>query len=102
MATGRLVDELYVMGDSKDLIKAADYTKWRDSVQQVGDVLLNSHQLEEARRCYMRLLDWPRKLSAFASVNALHGMARYHKVRKEWVKVIEYSKEALRFIPDAK
>jgi hypothetical protein len=57
VATGWLVGELYVMADSKDLIKAADYTKWRDSVQQVKNVLLNSHQLEEARRCYMRLLD---------------------------------------------
>lgn len=68
----------------------------------VANVFLDSHQLEEVRRCYMRLLDWPRKLAPAAHVNALHGMARYHKERKEWVEVIEFGEEALRFIPDAK
>ena len=58
-------------------------------------------QLEAGKRCFERVLAWPSLLPCYDRVVALSGMALYHKVRKECIKVISYSEEALKLIPES-
>ena len=56
---------------------------------------MDVHQLESAKRCFLRILSWPRLSPPVNCVDALRGMARYHKVRMDWVSVSKCSKEAI-------
>lgn len=65
---------------------------------------MSSHQLEAAKRCFLRVLAWPTQytLSAVERMNALEGMALYCKERAEWAKMMEHCKESLTLLPEAK
>ena len=71
------------------------------SIVHMGSIYLAMSQLEAAKRCFLRVLEWPRAWLTDC-VNALHGLARYHKERKDWAKTIECCDEALTILPNVK
>ena len=95
VATLRQADEIFAAADRKGLVNAAGQTIWRQIVGNVGSIYLDSHQTEAAKRCYLRILNWPRVTKA-DRLGALQGMARYHKERKEWAKMVTCCQEAPR------
>lgn len=94
-------DPLFVAAQGKGLVIAKDHRVWRQVVHKLGSLHLVSHDLEAAKHCFQRVLNWPRPWAA-DSMNALQDMARYHNERKEWDKMITCCEEALGLIPKAK
>lgn len=84
-ATMRLVDEVFLAMAGKRVLKEVEHAEWRECIVDEGQHLLDSHQLEAAKRCFLRVLAWPYPPSAFDRVNILGGMAYYHQERKDWV-----------------
>lgn len=101
MATFLKADELFNAAKQKGVLKAADYVHWNGVLGGIADIYLESNQLETAKQCYPSLLGHPR-LTAIDRINALEGLALYHKERKEWVNVSKCCEEALTFLPKAK
>lgn len=101
VATFRQLDDTYAEADRKMLLKADDVKNWRYSIVHMGSIYLAMNQSEAAKRCFLRVLEWPRAWQT-DRVNALHGLARYHKERKDWTKTIECSAKALQIFPHVK
>lgn len=53
-------DGAFAAAEFKGLIKAFDFKDWRNSLCDMGFAYLASHQLEPAKRCFLRVLAWPR------------------------------------------
>ena len=85
MATAALrqTDELFAPVAARGELVPANQEYWRELTCREGSLYGAAHQLESAKRCFMRLLAWP-GLSPKERMSALHGMALYHKERKEW------------------
>lgn len=77
----------------KGLLNAADRIVWKNASTSLGDVALDSHNHETAKRCFLRILAWP-GLGVVERVHGLYCMARFHMERKAWVKVVECCEEA--------
>ena len=60
----------------------------------MGGVYLDIHQLEAAKRCFLRVLEWP-GVTVVERMLILFGLARYHRELKDWGSLIECCKEAL-------
>ena len=101
VATFQRVDELFIAAERKGELHAFDHECLKEAVSRLGLVYLVTHQLEAAKRCFLRILAWP-CLTAAERVRALEGMARYHKDRQEWVTMTEWCEEALLLVPEAK
>lgn len=67
-----------------------------------GHFLLDEHQLEAAKHCFLRVLSCPYPPSAFERANILGGMAYYHLERGDWVSAINVCEEPLALLPDAR
>lgn len=82
LATLREVDELFLEAENKGLVKSADYIVWRGAVGQMGGVALDAHNLVLAKRCFLRMLAWPRS-GVMERLQGLQFMARYHRECKD-------------------
>ena len=80
---------------------AVDHGEWRDIIIHAGTVYLDSHQLEAAKCCFLKVLAWPRQ-SLNCRINALNGMALYWKERSDWTKTIGCGAQGLKIIREAK
>jgi hypothetical protein len=65
----------------------------------MGETYLSIHQLEAAKQCFLRTLDWPWRLSVMDCMRARFNMATYHRMRKDWIKLREYCEGALALLP---
>lgn len=101
VAAFRRADEVYAAAECKGLNITDDIANWRYSIITMGFIFLRSNQLEEAKRCFLRVLEWPHA-GPTNRVNALHGLACFHKERKDWGKTIECSEAALELLPKVK
>jgi len=72
---------------------------WKTLLGNMGDIYLACHQLESTQQCFLRLLARPRQPPG-DRVEALHGMDRYYRRRKEWDSMTEYCEQALALLPD--
>ena len=69
-----------------------------EAIRELGCLYLETHQLKAAKRYFLRSLFWP-GLPVRARVDTLHGMARYHKERNEWVKMMQCLQEVRTLLP---
>jgi len=74
---------------------------WKWVIGHMGRTYLAMQQLEDAKQCFLRLLAWPGPVnSAGDRVEVLFiGMAAYHRMRKDWIKLRECCEEALVILP---
>jgi len=86
-------EDLFGAAERKGLLNAAEQRLYPDVVAQLGYLHMDAHQLESAKRCFLRILSWPRLSPPLNRMDALRGTARYRKVRKDWVNVSKYSKK---------
>ena len=98
LATFRKTDELLLAEKEKGWGENEGHA---DMLVEIGVLYLMLHQLEAAKSCFQRVLAKP-GLTACDRMNALQGMARYHKERQDWVQVIELGKAALALVPRVK
>jgi len=101
LASFQQFDEACIAAERKGLLKPENVISWRYTSVHMGSMYLAMGQSEAAKRCFLRVLEWPRAWQT-DRVNALHGLARYHKERKDWVKTIQCSEKALHFFPHVK
>lgn len=85
----------------KRVLEAAEDDAWRETVLQEGLITLDTH-LEGARRCFLRVMAWPRPPSFVDSVNILGGMGYYHLERKGCANSIKLCEETLILLPEAR
>jgi len=86
----RQTDELYLAAERNGSIDKLGHDLWANALASLGFYCLESHQLEAAKRCLLRILNWPHPMTAGDRVDALQGMARYYKERKDWPNVFKY------------
>ena len=94
MATLCHAADVYLSAQRKGWLKAVDQFYWRQIFDAMGGIYLDTHQLEAAKRCFLRDLEWP-GVSVVERMFALFGLARYHRERKDWGSLIECCNEAL-------
>ena len=97
----RQADEAFAMAERNGTLTGQGYESWMLSLIHLGNLYLNSQQLESAKRCFLRLLDLPHQRARDRG-GALQGLARYHKERKDWPAVIECCKQAFLLFSEAK
>jgi hypothetical protein len=95
VTTLRQADALFGAAERIGRVKEAEYDLWRDVIAEEGFIHTVSHQLEPAKCCFQRILNWPCLLDPLSCMDGLFGMAQYHQARKEWVNVIQYSQRGL-------
>jgi tetratricopeptide (TPR) repeat protein len=93
-------DEAFAAAERKGLLRAPDYEDWVTSLYDMGTAYLASHELEPAKRCFLRILASPR-LSMAGRIIAIKGVSEYHRARKEWHKMMECCEEVLMLLRDA-
>jgi tetratricopeptide (TPR) repeat protein len=99
-ATFRQADEAFAMAERNGTLTGQGYESWMLSLIHLGNLYLNSQQLESAKRCFLRVLDLPHQRARDRG-GALQGLALYHKERKDWPAVIECCKQAFLLFPEA-
>lgn len=102
LASLQEADHLFVAAEGKGLVNAEANGFWSHLVHRLGFAYLTLHQLEAAKRCFLRILDWPRRISAAVRLDALRGMACYFYERKEWIQMASHCEGALKLLPEAK
>lgn len=93
MALYRHIDEILREAERRGLLTEAAEEDRTKVLIQWGLANLSTAQLEAAKRCFQRVLQPPGPVMAYL-VNAQLGMARYHRERKEWTHIIQYSEHS--------
>jgi tetratricopeptide (TPR) repeat protein len=102
LAAYREADELFLAQHREGTVSADNQGIWKKVINDMGLTYLSMHQLEAAKRCFQRLLDWPGSPSAGDRVATLiRDVASYHRMRKDWVRLGECCEEALVLCPKA-
>ena len=99
LADLKRLDELLADADRKGAYH--DRYLWCSVVNNMGEIYLSTNQLEAAKRCFLKVLAWPR-LSVEERLFALENMARHHKERKAWIQMVDCCEKALTLVPQAK
>lgn len=98
LATLREADAFLAEADRKGLLTKSGQSTWAQLVCSLGIYYLPTHQIDAAKQCFLRVINWPR-LRNSDRLESHRGMARCHKERNEWDKVIECSNAALSLLP---
>jgi len=86
VATFLQAEEDFAAAERKGLVNAHGHDIWREMISNAAFAYFSAHQLETAKRYFLRALAMP-ELDAIGRVTVIQGMARYHKERKEWVEM---------------
>jgi len=98
LATFRQAEEFFAAAERKGLVNAHGHDIWRKMISSAAFAYFSAHQLETAKRYFLRALAMP-ELGAIGGVNVMPCMARYHKERREWVEMTMCLQEALTLLP---
>ena len=91
--------ELFKAAEREGVLKEGGNMTWREVVANMGAIYFSLHQLEPAKRCFLKVIAWP-GVTAGSRVMALHCMAQCHKERKAWAELTECCEEALALLPE--
>jgi len=98
IATFLQAEEFFAAAERKGLVNAHGHDIWRKMISSAAFAYFSAHQLETAKRYFLRALAMP-ELGAIGGVNVMPCMARYHKERREWVEMTMCLQEALTLLP---
>lgn len=101
IATLRLADEAFLAMTGKQVVEKVQHEEWRGSILYEGHLLMNSHQVEAAKCCFLKVLSWPGPPSDNVDHVIMNcGMAYYHKEHQDWVSCMKfYSQRPERKVP---
>lgn len=98
LATYREAEDFLAAADRKELLTPPSQVIRREAIRELGYLYLETQQLEDAKRFFLRVLFWP-GLPIQTRLNALPGMARYHKERNEWINMMQCLEEVRTLLP---